>query len=94
MAGGAQGAPAQPGPQPQEEGGDEDTEDAGPERAKTRMAGPVTTPGRVRKTRHRASPPRRAPVRRWRHRTPCPATTLNNRFVGVTAGLGAPGTPI
>ena len=61
---------------------------ASPERNSTRMIAPAITPGRVPAT---SNPVRWLNSRRScqkRSRPPGTAATLNNKFVGVTAGLG------
>lgn len=64
----------------------------GPGTAKTRITAPVITPGTVPVIRRQVSGPPRRPVLWWRRSAPGPATMLNNRLVGVTAGLGTPRT--
>src|SRR5690349_18206338 len=64
----------------------------GPGTAKTRTTAPTTTPGSVPSSRSRVSGLARLPRLRYRSSAPGPDTTLNSRFVGVTAGFGTSST--
>ena len=78
----------EPQPQRQQHTGDDEQNARPPERNATRTTAPAITPGSVPATNSRVRGFRSRPSRQNRNSPPGTAATLNNRFVGVTDGLG------